>query len=129
MLYPFELRRNKSRYAIYNDYVTIFSHNLLVFGQLVYCFLSEVANTVKPPKVISMSYGSLETHMVASVYIGFDTVAIKLGMQGTTLFSSSGDDGVSPFYARSDGSKCGYVPVFPTSSPYVISVGGTIVSL
>ena len=92
-------------------------------------FLSEVANTVKPPKVISMSYGSLETNMVASVYIGFDTEAIKLGIQGTTLFSSSGDDGVSPFYARSDGSKCGYVPVFPTSSPYVISVGGTIVSL
>ena len=92
-------------------------------------FLSEVANTVKPPKVISMSYGSLETNMVASVYIGFDTAAIKLGMQGTTLFSSSGDDGVSPFYARTDGSKCGYVPVFPTSSPYVISVGGTIVSL
>ena len=91
-------------------------------------FLREVANTVKPPKIISFSYASLETHMVASVYIAFDTEAIKLGIQGTTILAASGDDGVSPFSARADRNKCGYVPVFPTSSPYVISVGGTMVS-
>ena len=92
-------------------------------------FLSEVANTLKPPKVISMSYGSLETNMVASVYMAFDNEAIKLGIQGTTVLAASGDDGVSPFYARSDRNLCGYVPVFPASSPYVLSVGGTTVSL
>ena len=92
-------------------------------------FLQAVVNTVKPPKIISISYGSVETNMVASVYIGFDTEAIKLGIQGTTILASSGDDGVSPFSARADRSKCGYVPTFPASSPYVIAVGGTIVSV
>ena len=92
-------------------------------------FLQEVVNTVKPPKIISFSYGSVETNVVASVYIGFDTEAIKLGIQGTTILASSGDDGVSPFYARTDRNQCGYVPVFPASSPYVLSVGGTTVSL
>ena len=92
-------------------------------------FLQEVVNTVKPPKIISFSYGSVETNVVASVYIGFDTEAIKLGIQGTTILASSGDDGVSPFSARADRNKCGYVPTFPASSPYVIAVGGTIVSV
>ena len=92
-------------------------------------FLQAVVNTVKPPKIISISYGSVETNMAASVYIGFDTEAIKLGIQGTTILASSGDDGVSPFSARADRNKCGYVPTFPASSPYVIAVGGTIVSV
>ena len=92
-------------------------------------FLQEVANTAKPPKVISMSYGAYETGMPAGVHTSFDIEAVKLGIQGTTLFASSGDDGVSAFFARSDGSKCAYDPVFPCTSPYVIAVGGTIVSL
>ena len=92
-------------------------------------FLQAVVNTVKPPKVISISYGSAETNMVAGVFIGFDTEAIKLGIQGTTILTSSGDDGVSPFQARADRNLCGYVALFPASSPYVIAVGGTIVSL
>ena len=91
-------------------------------------FLRDVANTAKPPKVISFSYGQLETGISASVYIGFDTQAIKLGIQGTTIFAASGDDGVHPFQARGEQSKCGYVPIFPATSPYVISVGGTMVS-
>ena len=65
-------------------------------------FLQAVVNTAKPPKVISISYGSEETNMVAGVFIGFDTEAIKLGIQGTTILASSGDDGVSPFQARAD---------------------------
>ena len=92
-------------------------------------FLSEVANTVKPPKVISMSYASQETNMVASVYMAFDNEAIKLGIQGTTVLAASGDGGVSPLSAGADRNLCGYVPVFPATSPYIISVGGTIVSL
>ena len=92
-------------------------------------FIAAVLDTAKPPKVISISYGSLETGMSAGTYNGFDIEAIKLGIQGTTILVASGDDGVSPFFARGDRSKCGYVPSFPASSPYVISVGGTIVSL
>ena len=92
-------------------------------------FVKEVANTIKPPKVITISYGVIEDHMPASFFVAFDTEAIKLGIQGTTIFAASGDDGVHTYFARRNRSLCGYTPSFPSTSPYVISVGGTIVSL
>ena len=92
-------------------------------------FLQEVVNTVKPPKVISFSYLDYETNMVPGVFTAFDTEAIKLGIQGTTIFAASGDDGVHSTSAGLDRNKCGYAPLFPASSPYVIAVGGTMVSL
>lgn len=39
----------------------------------------------------------------------------------------TGDDGVSGYNARGSPSMCGYGPQFPTSSPYVLSVGATMV--
>ena len=92
-------------------------------------FLRDVVNTAKPPKVISFSYAQIETYITPDVFDSFDVEAIKLGIQGTTIFAASGDDGVHDFRARADRSLCGYVPFFPASSPYVISVGGTIVSI
>ena len=92
-------------------------------------FFIEVANTMKPPKIISISYGTTELYMAAGVYIGFDTEAIKLGIQGTTILVASGDDGVSPYNSRYDRNLCRYEPDYPTTSPYVLGVGGTIVSL
>ena len=91
-------------------------------------FMRDLLNIAKPPKVISISYGTTETGMPASVYIAFDIEAIKLGIQGTTILVASGDDGVHDPQARADRSKCGYVADFPSSSPYLIAVGGTIVS-
>ena len=92
-------------------------------------FLIEVVNTLKPPKVISFSYLDYEFNMVPGVFTAFDTEAIKLGIQGTTLFAASGDDGAHSYFSRFGRDKCGYAPVFPASSPYVIAVGGTMVSL
>ena len=85
-------------------------------------WLLTVANSLDPPKVLSISYGATETGMVASVYDSFAVQAIKLGTMGVTIVAASGDDGASGF------GKCGYVPLFPASSPYVLSVGGTTVS-
>jgi tripeptidyl-peptidase-1 len=49
---------------------------------------------------------------------------------GVTLVAASGDDGANPRDARETtgfigASACGYMPVFPTSCPYVTSVGAT----
>ena len=91
-------------------------------------FLTFVVDTEKPPLIISFSYGQSEVGMPLSNFVGFDTEAIKLGIQGTTILASSGDDGVHNFHSRGDRNQCGYAPLFPASSPYVISVGGTVVS-
>ena len=85
-------------------------------------WLIAVANSIDPPKVLSISYGTNEDGMTLGAYDGFNAQAIKLGTMGVTLVAASGDDGVSSPY------RCGYAPFFPGSSPYVLSVGGTMVS-
>jgi len=88
-------------------------------------WFEKVAATADPPKVNSISYGSLEPELSSSVMNTFNTEAQKLGVQGVTIFVSSGDDGVANFQARGDASACGYVPSFPATSPYVTAIGAT----
>eukprot|EP01040_Poterioochromonas_malhamensis_P001127 gene1128-1196_t len=78
-----------------------------------------------PPKVISISYGSYETSMSPSYIQAFNTLAMQLGVMGTTVVVASGDDGATGFLTRDSG-VCMYGPLFPASSPYVLSVGGTM---
>ncbi len=42
---------------------------------------------------------------------------------------SSGDDGVAGYEARNNAANCAYSPIFPATSPYVTTVGGTMVSI
>ena len=85
-------------------------------------WLSEVANSINPPKVLSISYALHEDSLSAAVFIAFDLMAIKLGTMGVTIVVASGDWGAGDRY------KCGYNPCYPATSPYVVSVGATIVS-
>jgi tripeptidyl-peptidase I len=78
-----------------------------------------------PPLIISISYAQPESLVSVSDYTMFQNNAIKLGVLGTTILASAGDDGVSSSGARVDKNKCSYVPIFPASSPYVTSVGAT----
>lgn len=80
-----------------------------------------------PPKVISISYGSDETYMASSYLKTWNTLAMQLGVMGTTLVVASGDDGATGYRTRST-QVCSYGPMFPATSPYVLSVGGTMVS-
>jgi subtilase family serine protease len=85
-----------------------------------------VANSgVLPPLVISVSYGNDESLYSESEYILFQTSAIKLGAMGVTMVIAAGDDGVHKGVARSNANFCGYKAQYPTSCPYVISVGAT----
>jgi len=88
-------------------------------------WIEAVAAASDPPKINSISYGSLEPELSSSVMNTFNTEAQKLGAQGVTIFVSSGDDGVANFQARGDSAYCGYVPSFPATSPYVTAVGAT----
>ena len=84
-------------------------------------WLVEVSNSVDLPKVLSFSYITREIDLVASQHDTFDVLAIKLGTMGVTIVVASGDYG-------SGYGECGYKPGFPAASPYVLTVGGTIVS-
>lgn len=103
------------------------------------------------PTVVSISYGGYEAFTSASILNQFNTVAMKLGVIGITIFVSSGDDGVSGYESRptnkgvswcsEDSSTTsinsatyntwsglntwtgqGYFAQYPASSPYVVTV-------
>jgi subtilase family serine protease len=87
-----------------------------------------VANTAKPSLVYSISYGIEEVYLTNSERLAFERQAIKLGAMGVTIVAASRDDGAISRNVR-EGGACRYVPIFPASSPYVTTVGATMVSL
>ena len=93
-------------------------------------WLLEIANTKKPPLVLSISYGSQEILVPTITLDAFNVQAIKLGSMGVTIVAASGDSGSNTGDIADRGpSACSYAPSFPGSNPYVISVGATQVSL
>eukprot|EP01040_Poterioochromonas_malhamensis_P004350 gene4350-4663_t len=90
-------------------------------------FVVEASNMTNPANVYSISWVGYELATTASTRQVFNTEAIKLGVMGTTLIAASGDDGVANYQIASYGrSRCGYYPAFPSTSPYVTSIGGTM---
>jgi len=97
------------------------------------------------PLVISMSYGWWEEEQCMNftdgvVFVGNCTYLhipnsqvyvnrtnmefVKLGLVGHTLLAASGDDGTAGTHNSEDG--CATMgPIFPSSSPWVLSVGAT----
>eukprot|EP01048_Picozoa_sp_COSAG05_P019911 COSAG05_NODE_3246_length_2211_cov_2.136837_2_plen_435_part_00 len=74
------------------------------------------------PLVQSVSYGNDEAQQTSSSYMLAVNVELqKLGLRGATVLFASGDKGVS---GRA-GSPRRFHPGFPTTSPFVTSVGGT----
>lgn len=78
------------------------------------------------PQIFSISYGADETGVSSSYASQFNVEAAKLGILGVTLVVSSGDDGAQSSSASGYPSRCGYVPSFPATSPYVTAVGATM---
>ena len=87
-------------------------------------WITSVADSPKPSDVYSISYGVVEYMISKSYADAFNVEAIKLGVMGSTIVASSGDDGALSYLATNI-SYCGYVPQFPASSPYVVAVGAT----
>lgn len=82
-------------------------------------FLFAVASSDTPTSVISISYAALEMYETESITSAFALEAQKLGLMGTTVVSSSGDDGVAGYIARTNPAMCNYNPYFPGVCPYV----------
>lgn len=85
----------------------------------VLTWITDVTSGPKPLDVYSISYGGYELGYSDTEKETFQNEAIKLGVGGSTILASSGDDGVSNFLARNAPENCGYFPSFPATSPYV----------
>lgn len=89
-------------------------------------YMAYLVNLPNPPMVVSMSYTLTEHGVSVAAKTRFSTDAMKLGVQGTTVVSASGDDGVAGYSTRNAGKNaCGFHPAFPASNPYVLTVGAT----
>ena len=86
-------------------------------------WVSNLADTANIPWVLSVSYGSYEDYTSWQEMNTFTKAAIRMGIMGVTIVVASGDSGAGDTHF--DGTTCKYAPIFPASSPYVISVGAT----
>ena len=71
------------------------------------------------PLVHSISYGTREIMYPVGYLDRTSQDFMKIGMSGRSVMVASGDSGVDCYNFTE------YLPVFPTDSPYVTSVGGT----
>ncbi|KAH9953955.1 subtilisin-like protein [Russula dissimulans] len=92
----------------------------------------ESCGIIKPPHVISISYGQDENDVTARFADRQCSEYAKLGMLGTTVLYSSGDFGVAGgggtcFNASGQPVAQGgrFNPSFPATCPYVTAVGAT----
>ncbi|KAF9046283.1 subtilisin-like protein [Panaeolus papilionaceus] len=96
----------------------------------------ESCGIVAPPFVVSVSYGQDEASVTAAFANRQCTEYAKLGMLGTTVLYSSGDDGVAGgggvclnskgVVVNKGGTK--FNPGFPVTCPFVTAVGATQVN-
>ncbi|KAF8158459.1 subtilisin-like protein [Crassisporium funariophilum] len=95
----------------------------------------ESCGIVKPPFVVSVSYGQDESSVTAKFAQRQCTEYAKLGMMGTSVLYSSGDDGVaggggvclnSRHQAVTNGTV--FNPGFPVTCPFLTAVGATQVN-
>lgn len=86
----------------------------------------------KPTNVISISYSGAEVDLPESYQQRQCAEIMKLGLQGTTVIISSGDDGVGGFPSPAAPSGClgpnrdVFNPQFLASCPYILAVGSTV---
>ena len=107
----------------------------------MYQFANRLYVSDNPPKVNSMSWGWAEwdqcdpntmpqclLNVSAKKYTKRTNVEfMKLSLRGVTLVASSGDAGAPGRTSEGCSSERPLNPAFPTSSPWVLSVGGTII--
>ncbi|OSD07615.1 family S53 protease [Trametes coccinea BRFM310] len=79
------------------------------------------------PLVLTTSYGFNENDFIGSEALAesFCNVYAQLGARGTSVFFCSGDNGVYSFSFNSLCDATEFGPTFPSTCPFLTSVGGT----
>lgn len=81
-------------------------------------------DTVNNPSVISISWGTTDTNFSTVTRNLFESALQSAAVKGITVFAAAGDYGTKAISTASYGTL-GY----PQSSPYVVSCGGTVISI
>lgn len=77
------------------------------------------------PNSISVSYGENEQEIPEAYATQVCNMFAQLGARGKTILIASGDSGVGDFCQSNDGTNATvFQPQFPSTCPYVTSVGG-----
>jgi tripeptidyl-peptidase-1 len=85
-----------------------------------------LTSLVNPPKVLVLpTINTYEADVSPTYILAFNYLAIQLGVMGVTLIVSAGNDGAPSSRINGKPSICAYTPLFPASSPYVLTVGAT----
>ncbi|KAA1474758.1 family S53 protease-like protein [Dentipellis sp. KUC8613] len=85
--------------------------------------IARLLNEDTIPNVLTTSYSFNERYLPFSIANTLCNAYAQIGARGTSLFFSSGDGGVA---GSSRNSACTrFVPTFPSTCPFVTSVGGT----
>ena len=87
----------------------------------VMSWIIEVLSSDAIPPVIVLEFAIYESKIHSSSMKAFDFTAKTLAAMGITLIATAGDVGVSV----GENLACTYSPIWPASSPYVLSVGVT----
>jgi len=113
------------------------------YGGWIYGWANDFFNRKEVPEVVSISYGSTEVsqcysgtcnNITSEQYVIRSNVELmKLALRGITVVVAAGDSGSPSHFNNNCTSKLGPYgwnhinPIFPRSSPWVISVGSTYI--
>ena len=90
-------------------------------------WLVDIANMPSPPLVLTIGQAVDERSVTDSVHRAFTTQAIKLSAMGVTIVASSAVDSICATQLEAEASlsdvRCQSRPTFPSSNPFVTSVG------
>ncbi|TFY82907.1 hypothetical protein EWM64_g1101 [Hericium alpestre] len=84
--------------------------------------INELLGEDDVPNVLTTSYSFNEPDLPFSIANNLCNAYAQLGARGTSIFFSSGDGGVSGGQSQSCTT---FVPTFPSTCPFITSVGGT----
>lgn len=112
--------------------VDIKVYSLSWYAYVIFTFIgTRQCGVFKPTNVISASYGQAEADLPINYSKRQCNEFMKLGLQGHSILTASGDYGVSSFPAEGVNGCLGpegkiFNPQYPGNCPYITSVGGTM---
>jgi kumamolisin len=94
------------------------------FQGFVDCITAATNDTVNNPSVISISWGAIDNIWSSATRQAFDSALQAAIVKGITTFAATGDFGV-----RAISTSPTYTVQYPSTSPYLIGAGGSVVTI
>ncbi|KAF8259523.1 subtilisin-like protein [Lactarius quietus] len=106
-------------------YAVIGTNEPLRKGDMWADWLDYLLETPVVPQTISISYGDPEKHLPLEYVTTLCDMFAQLGALGVSVLCASGDDGVGKGNCKVKDGSVRFEPEWPSSCPYITSVGGT----